>query len=99
MNNYIFLGGKYGDSAYEALQEIMRAKTKHPKDFNSTHEGFAILKEEVDEMWDEIKRNNTELAVYEAVQVAAMAIRFVAEFGKPPYKKPDRSKINPQPPF
>lgn len=52
-------------------------------EFHSAHEGFAILKEEVDELWDQVKINqkNREMHVMrkEAIQVAAMAIRFAAE--------------------
>lgn len=89
IKNYIFPDGIYGDATYAAFKEIMRAKTKHKNLFASHHEGFAILKEEVDELWDEVKKDNHEAAVYEAVQVAAMALRFVAEFGTPPYRKPE----------
>lgn len=73
----------YEYAAMDVISEVNRAKEKYPFDFSSTHEGYAVIKEEVDEMWDEIKRNNTELAVKEAIQVAAMAIRFVAEFSEP----------------
>jgi NTP pyrophosphatase (non-canonical NTP hydrolase) len=55
--------------------------TKKFGPFNSAHEGFAILKEEVDELWDEVKAKQgaRDLAKMrkEAIQVAAMAIRFV----------------------
>lgn len=85
MSMYVFPDGKYGEAAEAAYKEIGRAKEKHPKDFHSPHEGYGVLKEEVDEMWDAIKRDDTEHAVKEAVQVAAMALRFVAEFGKYPY--------------
>jgi len=51
--------------------------------FNSAHEGFAILKEEVDELWDEVKKNSkirtTEKLCEEATQVAAMALRFLVD--------------------
>ena len=51
--------------------------------FNSAHEGFAILKEEVDELWDEVKKNSkirtTEKLREEATQVAAMALRFLVD--------------------
>ena len=60
------------------LRELNEATKKFGK-FNSAHEGYAVLKEEVDEMWDEIKRNNIELACLEAMQVAAMAIRFIVD--------------------
>lgn len=75
-------GIKYVLASKKVMQEVFKAKEKYTTDFNSTHEGFAVMNEEVDEMWDEIKKNNTELAIAEAIQVAAMAIRFIAEFSK-----------------
>lgn len=45
--------------------------------FGNTHEGYAVLKEEVDEMWDAIKKRDTAGAMDEAVQVGAMALRFL----------------------
>jgi len=50
--------------------------------FHSTHEGYGVLKEEVDELWGEIKESKSFdmanfLMVNEAVQVAAMAIKFI----------------------
>lgn len=50
---------------------------------NSAHEGWAVLAEEVDELWDHVKvrqgeRDIPEMA-YEAVQVAAMALRFLID--------------------
>ena len=48
--------------------------------FNSYHEGFAVIKEELDELWDEIKgeQRKNEL-LKEAKQVGAMAIRFIID--------------------
>ena len=60
---------------YEVGMEVRRAEAKFPP-FNSAHEGWAVLQEEVDEMWDAIKENDVEHARKEAVQVAAMAVRF-----------------------
>jgi len=71
---------RYQDAAQEVLEEVCRAKEKFPADFNSAHEGFAVLLEEVDEMWDEVKRNNTPRSIEEAIQVGAMAVRYIAEF-------------------
>lgn len=50
---------------------------------NSAHEAYAVLLEEVDELWDHVKtkqknRNLTAMRK-EAIQVAAMALRFAAE--------------------
>ena len=60
--------------------EVIRARTKH-KAMNSPHEGYAVLKEEVDELWEEIRRDNgRELsALEEATQVAAMGVRYVMD--------------------
>lgn len=87
MSYAIFPNGKYGEATEAVYNEVSRAKSIYQEDFNSTHEGFAVLKEEVDEMWDDVKANKKEEAVQEAIQVAAMAIRFIAEFGVYPYKK------------
>lgn len=66
--------------AREASQEAQRASQKWPP-FNSAHEGYAVLLEEVDELWDQVKVNQTKRDLdkmrAEAIQVAAMAIRFV----------------------
>ncbi len=54
--------------------------TCHYRKFNSTHEGYAVLKEEMDELWDAIKQNQSKKEIKkEAIQVAAMAIRLVLD--------------------
>jgi NTP pyrophosphatase (non-canonical NTP hydrolase) len=59
--------------------EVLSAQEKFPE-FNSAHEGFSVLYEEVDELWDHVKvkqgRRNSEEMMKEAIQVAAMAVRF-----------------------
>jgi NTP pyrophosphatase (non-canonical NTP hydrolase) len=49
--------------------------------FASAHEGYAVLKEEVDELWDEVKKKQGQRSqaclTKEAAQVAAMALRFL----------------------
>jgi len=47
--------------------------------FNSCHEGYGVILEELDEAWAEIKANKTENAKREMLQVAAMAIRFLMD--------------------
>lgn len=69
--------------AFEAARvEIANARSKWPP-FNSAHEGFAILLEEVDELkahvWTNQKRRDLPAMRQEAIQVAAMALRFAAE--------------------
>jgi hypothetical protein len=69
------------DVLEEVHDEVHRARNKHPTPFNSPHEGFAILKEEVDELWETIKADGgwTDAARKEAVQVAAMAVRYLVD--------------------
>ena len=70
----------------EVYKELAEAEAKF-EPFNSSHEGYAILLEEVDELWDVVKINpkkleggakaRNQMMRAEAIQVAAMAIRFV----------------------
>lgn len=75
--------------------ELERAWEKHPGEFHNAHEGFAVLKEEVDELWDEVKADTayTAAGMKEAVQTAAMAIRFVVELHNHP-KSNDATAID-----
>lgn len=63
---------------FGAASELARAREQFA-DFTSPHEGYAVLREELDELWDEVKANNIERARAEAIQVAAMALRFWAD--------------------
>jgi hypothetical protein len=60
--------------------ELIRANKKFPN-FHSPHEGYGVIKEEFEELWDQIKINKTctgnRLMRNEAIQVAAMAVKFI----------------------
>ena len=62
--------------------ELESARKKF-KPFNSSHEGYAVIKEEFEELWDEVKHNKLPDTLSrqrkEAVQLAAMAVRFVLD--------------------
>ena len=62
-------------------EELKRALTKFPRPQNSPHEGYAVLLEEVDELWDHVKADTgrSSEARKEAIQIAAMAMRYVLE--------------------
>lgn len=64
----------------EVQREGNRACAKWPA-FHSPHEGYAVILEELDELWELVKarRFDPAAARAEAVQVAAMAVRFAAE--------------------
>lgn len=69
------------------LHELVeKAYPKFPRPQNSPHESYAVLLEEVDELWHEIKDRDAQPADIqaEAVQVAAMAIRLLVDcYGEP----------------
>lgn len=68
-------------------QELRSIPEKYQKNLNSVHEGFAVLLEEVEELkneafWGEKKGDIDEYKErmkQEAIQVAAMAVRFIQE--------------------
>jgi hypothetical protein len=51
--------------------------------FNSAHEAYAVLLEEVDELWDEVKKKKVSRVPgdmqAECIQIAASAIRFIMD--------------------
>lgn len=64
----------------EVVEELRRAIAKH-KRFNSAHEGYAVILEELDELWDEVRAwqpgQDFSKMRKEALQVAAMGLRFL----------------------
>lgn len=64
------------------VDEYLRARRKFPG-MNSAHEGYGVLKEEVDELWEDVKGNRIVAAKAEAVQVGAMALAFILEVPEP----------------
>ncbi len=68
------------DTMKEIEAELQSARKKHG-DMSSGHEGYGVIKEEFDELWDEIKnrKQDKERMREEAIQVAAMAARFVED--------------------
>lgn len=60
-----------------AGRELTKAQKKFAP-FNSGHEGKAVIEEELDELWEHVKANDSDgpEAFWEAIQVAAMALRY-----------------------
>lgn len=63
-------------------KELLRANKKHGEYFHSAHEGYGVLLEEVDELWDDIKDNLLHNSIDEAIQVGAMAVKYVVSINK-----------------
>lgn len=63
----------------EVRNELSRAE-KFPL-FNSSHEGYAVILEEVHELWFEVMNDKNPGAdqrqIDESIQIAAMAIKFI----------------------
>lgn len=63
---------------FDVSEEVKRATNKHAP-MVSPHEGASVIREEFDELWDEIKADRGLMlsARKEAIQLAAMAVRYV----------------------
>ena len=66
----------------DVCMELTSAMERYPA-LGSYHEGWAVILEEVDELWDEVKLKpllrNPEKLRAEAMQIAAMALRFMID--------------------
>lgn len=71
------------DAVLALVRDELVSATEKFGPFASAHEGFAIIREEVDELWDEIKADKVPGARgrmrREALQVAAMGARFLLD--------------------
>lgn len=60
--------------------EVRRAEKLHPP-INSLHEGYAVIAEELDEFWEQVRRKASDrdpVAVRtELIQTAAMCVRTI----------------------
>ena len=78
---------QYQNKLTQALEdisaEVSRAKEIYPQNFVNQHEAYAVILEEVDELWAEIKKNqklyDLEKQRTEAKQAAAMLVRLMVE--------------------
>ena len=64
----------------EVIKELNKA-TSNYGEYHSPHEGYAIIKEELEKLWNEIKKSpknrNYKLMEKEAIQLTAMSLRFL----------------------
>lgn len=71
------------DKAIEMIREEYEKAISEHEPFHSAHEGYGVIKEEFDELWDEIRKKESarskEAMTLEAVQTCATLIRFLVE--------------------
>ena len=67
------------DIGLASIREELNRATKKFGPFKSAMEGLAIIEEEVDEFKHEVRHGTLDKARQEAVQVAAMALRFLVD--------------------
>lgn len=65
--------------------ELERATSRHDS-FHSPHEGWAVIREELDELWEHVRADTgrDRKALEECVQIATMAMRYIFDFGDVP---------------
>lgn len=63
-----------------ALDEASKAAARN-EPYNSGHEGYAVILEELDELFEDVRGNRPDGAAFEACQVAATALRFMTDVG------------------
>ena len=70
-----------GSNAIEKIQDECDRGRQIYIPMRSIHEGYALLLEEMDELWDEIKKKEIEeeKIAKEASHVGAMALRFLQD--------------------
>jgi len=69
------------DFLEEVNYEVYRARLNHPIGLQTRHEAYAVILEELDEFWKEVKKQepSAENMRNELIQVAAMACAAVVE--------------------
>jgi hypothetical protein len=78
----------------EVIEEVVRAQF-HGTYFNSLHEAFAVILEEVDELWEIVRQKSTErnraTLHLELLQIAAMAVKALQSLDRFETKHQQRS--------
>lgn len=70
----------YTQIVHAVADEMKRSSDKHGS-FNSPLEGVAVIHEEWDEFVHEVRHGSADAATKECIQVAAMAMKWLATFG------------------
>ena len=78
---------------HKVALELEQARRKHTASINSPHEGYAVILEELDEFWEQVKCQRPDPAelLIELIQISAMAARTAedCQLIDPTYDKPE----------
>lgn len=78
-------GDDSSDFLDNVYREVRRARHKHPTRIHNVAEGYAIILEELEEFWDEVKRQSSARSgpamLKELIQTAAMCCRTADDCG------------------
>ena len=66
------------------VEELEQANRIYGTSFNSPHEGFAVIQEELCELWAEVRQKHPDenRMREEAIQLGAMAMKFISSMDK-----------------
>lgn len=81
MSGPAYLGNPHDSPIWgELSDELHKAMTKHAA-MHSPHEGHSVISEELEELWEHVRADTgrTPEARHEAMQVAAMALRYIVD--------------------
>lgn len=78
---YTFITTEMVYTLQEIIEELKRARRLHKTPILTYHDGAGIIKEEFDELWEEIRRKNQDPAAikHELIQIAAMCLRMIQD--------------------
>lgn len=94
-------GGVYEQSVRDAVclqlvcAELQRARAKHPRPHYNAHHSYAVIKEELDEFWEEVREHEPapELLLKELLHVGAMSLRAISDVVAPQFEDLDWLRI------
>ena len=84
--NAPYLGSPHDHPIWEEVSdELYRAMDRFAP-MHSPHEGHSVIREELDELWEHVRADsgNSPSARKEAIQIAAMALRYALDLTEPP---------------
>lgn len=78
--------GRRPDKAIEMIREEYEKAISEHEPFHSAHEGYGVIKEEFDELWEEIRKKESaqskEAMAEEAIHTCVTLLRFLVEVCK-----------------